>query len=174
MKSSSSTQSSGGSPPFDSPSDIEPRLAWKHAQIARRLDLAVDVVAVLEDVGVVEHGGAARLGQLGQADQRAGARSLGVGARPGAIERLQPGKEIVVLRAGEVARQGLVEMVVGVDEARQDDLAAEVDHRVRRRRQLGRRPDLLDEAVLGVEPGVAQLAPLPVHRDEDVGIFGQQ
>src|SRR5437764_539246 len=29
MKSSSSTQSSGCGPPFDSPRDIDPRLAWK-------------------------------------------------------------------------------------------------------------------------------------------------
>ena len=72
-----------------------------HAQLARRLDLAVDVVAVLEDVAVVEHRGAARLGELGQPDQRAGARAFGVGARPGAVERLQPGEEVVVLRARE-------------------------------------------------------------------------
>ena len=32
---SSSTQSSGGRPPFDWPSDIDPRLAWKRTPSAR-------------------------------------------------------------------------------------------------------------------------------------------
>ncbi len=35
MKGSSSTQSSGGRPPLDSPSDIEPRLAWKRTPSSR-------------------------------------------------------------------------------------------------------------------------------------------
>jgi hypothetical protein len=35
MKASSSTQSSGGSPPLDSPSDIDPRLAWKRTPRSR-------------------------------------------------------------------------------------------------------------------------------------------
>src|ERR1700704_6705795 len=64
-----------------------------HAQITRRLDLAVDVVAVLEHIAVVEDGGAAGERQFGQADQRAGARSLGIGAGPYGIERLEPGEE---------------------------------------------------------------------------------
>ena len=74
-----------------------------------------------------------------------------------AVERLQPGEEVVVLRAGKVARQRLVEMVVRVDEARQDDLAAEVDHRIGGCRQLLGRSDLLDDAVLGIEAGVASV-----------------
>ena len=35
IASSSSTQSSGGSPPLDSPSDMEPRQAWKRTPISR-------------------------------------------------------------------------------------------------------------------------------------------
>ena len=34
MNASSSTQSSGGRPPFDSPRDIEPRLQWKRTPIS--------------------------------------------------------------------------------------------------------------------------------------------
>jgi hypothetical protein len=145
-----------------------------HAEIACRADLAVDAVAVLEQIAVVEHGGAARQREFGQADQRAGARGLGVDAGPRAIKRLQPGKEIVVLRARKVAGQGLVEVVVRVDEARQDDLAAEVEHRVGRRRQLRRRTDLPDDAVDRIEAGALQLAALAIHGDEDIGVLGEQ
>ncbi len=35
MAASSSTASSGGRPPFDRPTDIEPRLAWKRTPISR-------------------------------------------------------------------------------------------------------------------------------------------
>ena len=75
---------------------------------------------------------------------------------------------------GKIARQRLVEMVVRVDEARQHDLAAEVDHRIGGCRQLGGRPDLLDDAVLGIEAGIAQFPSPAVHGDENVGVPGQK
>jgi hypothetical protein len=65
-------------------------------------------------------------------------------------------------------------MVVRVDEARQHDLAAEVDHRVGGGRQPGRPSDLPADAVLGIEAGIAQLAPSAVHGDEDVGVPGEK
>ena len=98
----------------------------------------------------------------------------GVGAGPDAIERLEPGEEIVVLRAGKVARQRLVEMVVGVDEARQAICPVRSMTVSAVAGQLGGGADLLDDAVLGVETGVLQFTALAVHGDKDFGISSQQ
>ena len=77
-----------------------------------------------EDVVVVEDGGAARERELGDAGSRGGVDHLLVDPRPDRVERAQPGEEVGVLRPG--AGEGLVEVVVGVDEARCDDRAVEV------------------------------------------------
>jgi hypothetical protein len=42
-----------------------------NAELSRRLDLVIDLMAALEHVGVVEHGRAARQGELGKPDQGA-------------------------------------------------------------------------------------------------------
>jgi hypothetical protein len=41
-------------------------------------------------------------------------------------------------------------------------------------RQFGCGTDCLDDPVAGKEPGVLQLAPLPVHRHQNVGVFREQ
>ena len=72
--------------------------------------------AAREDVVVVEDGRAAGERELGEAGARGGVEHLVVDPRPDRVERPQPGEEVGVLRPG--AREGLVEVVVGVDEAR--------------------------------------------------------
>jgi hypothetical protein len=42
-----------------------------HSDLPRCGDLVIDAAAVLEDVCVIEHGGAPRRGKLGEADERA-------------------------------------------------------------------------------------------------------
>ena len=73
---------------------------------------------------VVEDGRATRQRELGQAGARCGVEHLGVDPRPDRIERAQPGEEVGILRVG--ARERLVEVVMGVDEARRDDGLAQV------------------------------------------------
>ncbi len=53
---------------------------------------------------------------------------LGVQARPDGIERRQPVEEIGILRGRDGAREGLVEVMVRVDQPRQDDVAVQVEH----------------------------------------------
>ena len=65
-------------------------------------------------------------------------------------------------------------MVVGIDEARQGDLAGEVDHLIGRRGQFRGGTDLPDDAVFGVQAGILQFAALAVHGDKDIGILRQQ
>ena len=137
-------------------------------------DLIVDAAAVREDIRVIEDRRAPRRRQLGQPDERRPPRRLGSAAGPDPVVRLQPGKEIIVLRSRQVAGQRLVEVVVGIHEAGQDDLPGQVQHLVGRRRKLVRRADLLDDSIPGEEAGVLQLAPRFVHRHQHVGVLGQE
>ena len=137
MKASSSTASSGGQAPLRAADGHRPAARVEaDADLARRLDLHVHRVAAPEEVRVVEDGRAAREQQLGEADQRAQAGRLRVDAGPRRVLRGEPVEEAGVLGGGEGAGQRLVEVVVRVDEAGQDDLAREVEHHVGGRRQL--------------------------------------
>ena len=78
-------------------------------------------------------------------------RSSAVGRqpRPDRIERLQPRKQLAIERCGNRPRQGLVEMMVGVDQPRQDHVLAGVEYGCSRRRgRCGRRHQFDDAAVL--------------------------
>ncbi len=56
-------------------------------------------------------------------------------AGPDRVERLEPLEQAGILRRGHGARQRLVQVVVGVDQAGQDDVAAQVEDLVGRRGQ---------------------------------------
>jgi len=114
---------------------------------------------------VVEDGRAPCERELGQPGARRGVLGLGVDAAPERVERLQPREEVGLLRAG--SRQGLVQVVVRVDEPRRDERAAEVLEVLREgRRALA---DLDDEAVLDQDSPVVELGASVVHH-HDVGV----
>ena len=98
-----------------------------HAELARRLHLRLDQAraAAREDVVVVEDGRAAGERELGEARAGGGVLGLRVDPRPDRIELAEPCEEVGLLRAG--SREGLVEVVMRVDEAGRDDRAAQVD-----------------------------------------------
>ena len=138
------------------------------------MDLVVDLATVLEDVGVVEDGRAPRKRQLRATDDDGRARVLRRAAGPDPVVSAQPGKEIRVLTRREIPCQHLVEVVMAVDQSWQDNLPGQVEHRIGGLRELVRGADLLDHAVAGEQPRIPQLAPLAIHRHEDVRIFRQQ
>jgi len=142
--------------------------------LGRRLDLVVEPGVVREEVGVVEGGGASREGQFGEAEPGRHREVLGGDAGPDRIEGAEPVEQADVLGAGNGAGERLGEVVVGVDEAGEHDVTGKVEHRVRRLRQLGRRTDLLDEAVNGVEAAAGDLPPLPVHGHERQRVLHEQ
>ena len=152
------------------------RLAERHraarngeadADLLRRRDLVVDGAAVAEHIGVIEHRRAARQGKFGAADQRGGAAGLGRARRPQFVVRLEPAEEIVVLRRRQRPRQRLVEMVMAIDQSRQDDVAFQIHDRVGGRGQRRGRTDIAKDAIHRVEPAIGQLAALLVHRDDE-------
>ena len=132
------------------------------AELLRGAHLGLDEArdAAREDVVVVEDRRAARQRQLGQPAACGGVLHLVVDARPAWIERLQPREEIGLLCAR--ARQGLVQVMMRVDEAGRDDCAAEI---LGARGRLAR-ADLGDQPVLDPDPAVAMLGAGVVHRDE--------
>jgi hypothetical protein len=59
----------------------------------------------------------------------------------------QPRKQVIVLRGRQVARQCLVEVVMHVHKAGQDDLSRQIQHQVGAHRKLVHGADLLDDPV---------------------------
>ena len=126
---SASTTLSGGSPPALSPTLIAPRVGWKRMPtVAGRLDRVLEPRPVREEIEMVRAHGAARERQLGEPELRRDEHVLRLIPRPDRIERLQPAEEQRVLPRRHRPRQGLVEVVVGVDEPRRHHAAARVDH----------------------------------------------
>lgn len=132
-----------------------------------------DVRALGEDVEHVADGGAAGQGQLGKADQGARVHHLGVQAGPDGVLGGQPLEELGVLRRHQAPREGLVEVVVGVDEAGQNDVTGEVEYGVGGGGQVGGGADLLDDVVYDVEATVGDFAALVVQGDEDGRVFDE-
>ncbi len=91
------------------------------------LHLIVEPGPVGPQVVVVEGGGAARQRQLGQAEGGGHPHVVGGHAGPDGIQGGEPVEESAVLRPGDDPGQGLVEVVVGVDEAGGGEAAAAVD-----------------------------------------------
>ena len=68
-------------------------------------------------------------------------------AGPDPVVGAQPRKQVIVLRSRQVARQRLVEVVVDVHKAGQDDLPGEIQHQVGRWWKLVRQADQLDDSM---------------------------
>jgi hypothetical protein len=115
-----------------SPAGVEPQ-----PDAARGLDLGGQHVAAVarEDVVVVGGRGAAGLGQPAEAGRRRGVHRLGVDPGPDRVQLDQPLEQRRVLR--QPAGHPLVQVVVGVDQARREQAAGAV-HVVVRQAARGR------------------------------------
>ena len=154
---SSSTHESGGKSAL--------RAAHRHraarcvkaqADLARDLDLVVDATAVRPEIGMVARRRAAREQQLrarygGRAAQR-GRREPG----PDRIERDQPIEQLDVLGAGNRARQRLIEVMMSIDQAGNDDTATRIDDAIGVARHFGCRAERLDRTVTHEDRRIAQ------------------
>ncbi len=107
--------------------------------LARRLGFDIDgaLQPFRVEIMMIGRRGAAGQHQFHQRELGGQVEMLGRQARPDGIERLQPGEQLLVdgLRVG--AGQRLVEMMMRVDEAGEDDVAARVPTRVNRRLRRG-------------------------------------
>ncbi len=91
---------------------------------------------------------AARQHQLGQRELGGDLQLLRLQPRPDRIERRQPGKQLLVDGLRVRAGQRLVEMMMGVDQPRQHDMAAGVERGVHGRGGRGGAGDQFDDAAV--------------------------
>ena len=120
---------------------------------------------------VVKAGGTAGFQQLSHAHDGAVVDGLAVQVFPNLIEGGEPVEELQVLHLGQVAAEGLVEMVVGVDQAGIDDAPAGVQGLVRR---LGLGTHVGDDAVPDQNIGAFQQVVLIVAGDDGPGVLNQK
>ncbi len=92
-------------------------------------------------------GRASRISQFRKCGLRRCVNIVGLQACPNWIERFEPVEEIGILRGGDGAGEGLVEVVVGVDQAGQDDVPAQVENFIGSFGKLVSGTDLFDETV---------------------------
>ena len=94
-----------------------------HADFSRGVNLIIDPAAIFEYVRLVEHRGASRPRQLRQPHQGAQPGGFRGALRPNLVVDPQPGEEVDILCLGQIAGQGLVEVMMRIDQAGQDYLA---------------------------------------------------
>ena len=145
-----------------------------HAHLVGRGDLVADPGAVGPQVLVVEGGGAPAVGQFQEADPGGDADIFRGHAGPDGVEALQPGEQAHVLGPGDRPGEGLVEVMVGVDQAGQHEHAGGVHHLVGLCGKVGGGADLFDEAVAGEQAPAGDLPPGRVHGDQGVGVADEQ
>ena len=104
------------------------------------LDVDRALQARREDVVVVGGGGAPREQQLGESEPGRGVEPVRSQSRPHRIEGLQPVEQLLAEGRTVGAGQGLVEVVVGVDESRQHHVPGRVEDAIagRGRNRSGR------------------------------------
>ena len=144
-----------------------PRPVKPEADARGGLELVAERRPVREEVLVVSRGRASAQRQLREGDLGRHPDIVGPDPRPDRIQDPEPVEQPCVLRRRDRPREGLIEVMVCVDQTGDDDVVAQIEHPVGGLWQLLGRPDLANDAVDGEQPAVGDLAPLPVHRGQD-------
>jgi len=142
--------------------------------LARAGDFIVQPRAVGEQVQVVGCRGTARQRQFGQRCLRGNKNIFGGHARPDRVERLEPVEQVGVLSGGHGAREGLVKMVVGVDQTGQHKVAGHIQNFIRVLRQILRAANLLDKPVAGEQSTGDNFPALCIHGNQKVCITDEK
>jgi hypothetical protein len=140
-----------------------------HPDVARRLDLSREQVASASrmHVKMVGRGGATGEREFSQTDPRRHVHRLSVDPSPQRIERLEPTEKRLVRHRRIGPGEILIEVVVGVDEARRDQAARGIDS-LKRLRSLTT-TDVSDQAVTDSDPSTGDLASVIIDRRDEVG-----
>lgn len=99
-----------------------------------------------------------------------GENIVGREASPDQVERFEPVEEVGILRGRDGAREGLVEVVMRVDEAREEEVTFEVEGFIGCGVQTFSLPDLLDETIADEKTTIGDFGVVVVH-GEEVGVF---
>lgn len=98
---------------------------------------------------------------------------MGREASPNGIERFEPVEEVGVLRGRDGAGEGLVEVMMRVDEAGEEDVTLEVEDFVGFAGQIANLSYLFNETVSDKKSAVWDFSLAVVH-GEDVGVFDEE
>ena len=93
-----------------------------HTGCGSGIDFVIELAAIGEEVEVVRGGRTTTHRQLSQSSLRADENILRVHPCPNWIKIFEPVEEVCILGTGKSAGQGLVEMVMRVDQAGKDDM----------------------------------------------------
>ena len=91
-------------------------------------------------------------------------------AGPNRVEGLEPVEEIGILSGRDGAREGLIKVMVRVDETGHDDMACEIKDFVGNLGQTASWPYILDEAIFNEKTTIREFGLVVVH-GEEVGVF---
>ncbi len=139
---------------------------------AGAFDLVVDTGSVGPQIVMIEGRRATAQGELGQPDAGRDTDMVWSHPRPNGIEGEEPVEKTGVLGARDHSGQGLIEVMMGVDQAGEDDMAGQIDHLVGRARQLRRWRDLLDPTVACEQTPVPDL--VAIHGHEHFGMTNEE
>ena len=95
---------------------------------------------------VIRRHGAAGKDKLGHRQRHAEIERFRRQPRPDRVKRLQPGKQLAVERGGNGAGEGLIEVMVGVDQPRKHHVLAGIERFDLRRRGAASGGDQFDDA----------------------------
>lgn len=102
-----------------------------------------------------------------------GENIVGREASPDRVEGFEPVEEVGVLRGRDGAREGLVEVVMRVDEARKEDVTFEVEGFIGFAGQTGSLSYLFDESIFDKKTTIREFGVAVVH-GEEVSVFDEE
>lgn len=102
-----------------------------------------------------------------------GENIVGREASPDRVEGFEPVEEVGVLRGRDGAREGLVEVVMRVDETREEDVTFEVEGFIGLAGQTGSLSYLFNETVADEKTTIGDFGVVVVH-GEEVGVFDEE
>ena len=116
---------------------------------------------------------ASRQGKFREGGLSRGENIVGREASPDRVERFEPVEEVGILRGRDGAREGLVEVVMRVDEAREEDVTFEVEGFIGLAGQTGSLSYLFNETVADKKTAIGEFGVAVVH-GEEVGVFDEE
>jgi len=121
---------------------------------------------------MVRCGGASCKGEFGQCGGSRSENIIRLEARPDRVEGLEPVEEIGILCGRDGAREGLVEVMVRVDQPRHENVTAEIEDFISGTWEISSFTNLFDEAIANKKTTFRKLGLVVVH-GEDVGVLDE-
>ena len=137
-------------------------------------DLIVEATPVREKIEMVGRCRAPTARKLNEADLGGDGDRIRCQSTPDCLESPQPVEQVRILSTWHRTREGLVQVVVGVDQARGNNVSPKVKDRVRGSRKICRWADHLNQAIAGKQTTVRNLCSQCVHGGKDCRVSNKQ